>query len=413
MSYITNINLEQINLGKAHFAELIKILFYKKDSVLIELLDLDDDEIFLDPLLYAYFNDENAEAKTTLEQLIYGYIQQELKPTSIPILFDENNIAYISRIGYFKSDHPIIPFHRYNFSELPGGSYSITSKDDVGSVNCTFYPILFADDEKKIELVLFQHPLLKPYFSVNRPGYANQGEPAEVQVHEITMHHAVNIKAALSFLNKNFNKIYNNLVAANRKFFVFNNPECLCFTHQNLLGISFFSSLFENSRVFFIEEILHQGSHNIFNTMYYDKYLYYKINFENERLGDHLKNPSEHRTLFNVFHGLVTVCHRLVCYRNIVENELLFGEEMHELYGRFCDQFSRLNSGLELLDTEMLYTAKGKALFSEMRTLGGSALEFFEVERKKYDLSNQPTEFDYKAFVSLNAFESTPVKESN
>ncbi|PBQ33242.1 hypothetical protein CNR22_16160 [Sphingobacteriaceae bacterium] len=401
MAAIKAINLERINTGKAHFAELIKILFYKANSDLIELLDLDRDEIFLDPLIYAYFSDANGAEKTTLEQLIYGYIADDLKPERIPLLFDEEGMTYLPEIGYFKALENIKPFQRYYFSGKNSGTYTISSQGGE-PLKLRFFSRQFADAENKIELIRFQHPLLKSYFTSNWPGNEREGQPADIEVNEITQYHTANVKDALHFLKTNYNAIYETLVATNRRFMIFQNMDCLCFTHQNLLGISFFSTSHEHTRVFFMEEILHQGSHNIFNTMHDDKFRYFKLNVEEERLGDHIGLPEEHRTIYNVFHGLVTVTHRLICYKEMVEKNQLKDSEMHELYGRYCDQYKRFNTGIELLESDKVYTEQGKELFNEMRTKGSEALDYFKDKATVYNLSNQPWEFNYLLFKELN-----------
>jgi hypothetical protein len=399
MVYIETLNIDEVRKGKEFFAEKIKILFYKKNAELIKLLDINDDEIFLDPLIYAYFNDPDAESKTTLEQLAYGYIVEEKKPKKIRIITDENCIAYLPKIGYF---FVTSAFKKVCFLKTNIRDGFIVSDEADNKLSFEYYQPLFADENNQIELSLFQHPLIKQYFRVNRPSYPNQNAPCEVEVNRITLHLKEAVFNAFHFIKSNFPHIYKTIIAANKRIMVFYNPAVLCFAHQNLLGMSFFSALSENSMVFFIEEILHQCSHNIFNVMFYDKSLYFKLDFEREMLGEHLNNPHETRTLFNVFHGLVTVSQRLVCYQHIIQNSLLSGHELHELTGRYCDQYKRLNSGLEKLNIDNLYTEQGKRLYREMRQLSENALTYFKNRSEKFDLTNQPSEFNYEKFLQLN-----------
>tara|TARA_B110000971_G_scaffold69706_1_gene71447 strand:- start:1167 stop:1379 length:213 start_codon:yes stop_codon:yes gene_type:complete len=55
--------------------DTIKILIYKKQQHLFEKLNIQDDEVFLEPLLFAYFNSKsnNLYPKEALEEMLQGY----------------------------------------------------------------------------------------------------------------------------------------------------------------------------------------------------------------------------------------------------------------------------------------------------------------------------------------------------
>jgi hypothetical protein len=403
MPKISQLNLNEINKGKAHFAELIKILFVKKNEELISLLDIDNDEIFLDSFIYAYFNDDEADSKVTLEQLVYGYISDENKPQTIEIIFDEDGVAFLPKIGYFKSEEKKIKNQRCLF-HYNNGNFKIEYNNTL--IKTSFLPLIFADSNNKVEIIQFQHPLLKKGFKVLRPGYSNQGTRCTIEVNAITNSHFDNLKKSFSFIQEHFPKIYETIIVSNKYVMIFGNQAMLPFASQNSLGISYISSLYTDSYLFFVEEILHQGSHNLFFYMHYDKFRYFKIDVENSLLGDYLNNPNEKRTIYNVFHGVVTITQRLICYKYIIKNNLLSGIELHELIGRYCDQYRRHHAGLELLNLDEIYTEDGKKLYLEMDKLSEDALEYFKLEAAKYNVINQPSEFNFQQFLVLNPYKN-------
>lgn len=403
MVQIKSLNVAEINNGKTHFAELIKILFFKKNEELISLLDIDNDEIFLNPFIYTYFNDETADSKVTLEQLVYGYIADDIKPNTIEIIFDENGITYLPKIGYFKTNDSNLKKQRAVFY-CDNGIFKIEYNRKL--VTSIFFPLIFADEAKQIEVIQFQHPLLKDFFQVLRPNYSNQGSQCTVEVNTITSFHLDNLQKAFSFIQKNFPAIYDTILASNKYVMIFGNQAMLPFAAQNSLGISYISSLYTDSYLFFVEEILHQCSHNLFFYMYYDKFKYFKVDAENTLLGDYINNPNEKRTVYNVFHGVITITQRLICYKYIIENKLLSGISLHELIGRYCDQYRRHHAGLELLNLDDIYTEEGKRLYIEMDNLCEDALEYFKLEAIKYNVINQPSEFNFQQFLVLNPYKN-------
>jgi hypothetical protein len=401
MIQIASLNITEINKGKVHFSELIKILFFKKNEELFTLLDIDNDEIFLDSFIYAYFNDSEADSKVTLEQLVYGYISDEHKPKAIEIIFDEDGITYLPKIGYFKAIDEFLKNQRCIF-KYNNGDFIIEHNSDL--VKATFLPLIFADNNHHVEIIQFQHPLLKDFFQVLRPDYSNQGAHCKVEVNSITKYHLDNLQKAFTFIQKKFPTIYETILASNKYVMIFGNQAMLPFAAQNSLGISYISSLYTDSYLFFVEEMLHQGSHNLFFYMNYDKFKYFKINAENSFLGDFLNNPNEKRTVYNVFHGVITITQRLICYKYIIENKLLSGLDLHELIGRYCDQYRRHHAGLELLNLDEIYTEEGKKLYLEMDSLCEDALEYFKLEALKYNVINQPSEFSFQQFLVLNPY---------
>ena len=86
-------------------ADTLKILIYKENPDLIKYLDLDNDEIFLDPFLFTYFfhKKNSLPPSTELWEILQGYVI-EIEDISINDLSYKNNIAYLPNLGYFKKE---------------------------------------------------------------------------------------------------------------------------------------------------------------------------------------------------------------------------------------------------------------------------------------------------------------------
>ena len=93
------------------FINTIKLLLYKENPSLLEKVDFEDDNVFLDPLLFAYFNSkkENMFSKDMLTEIMQGYFIEK-EPLLLKESFNNKGIAYVPNLGYFdkqgnKIDH--------------------------------------------------------------------------------------------------------------------------------------------------------------------------------------------------------------------------------------------------------------------------------------------------------------------
>ena len=75
----------------------MKMLLYKSYPDQFDLLNFEDDESFLEPLLFAWFNaDQN---NTTLEQLIYSKIIKSKQNGQYPVHADDKGFILCSKSG--------------------------------------------------------------------------------------------------------------------------------------------------------------------------------------------------------------------------------------------------------------------------------------------------------------------------
>ena len=83
--------------GQQKLVDTLRLLVFKTAPDLFDRLDFDDDESFLDPLLFAYFTDP-APAQP-LAQLLYARIPPQHRPASIELRSDTNGRILLPGLG--------------------------------------------------------------------------------------------------------------------------------------------------------------------------------------------------------------------------------------------------------------------------------------------------------------------------
>jgi hypothetical protein len=92
------IELTQDRIAQGQSQLVIKTLVYKTAPSVFDLLNYDDDDTFLEPLLFSWFTSN--EPCVPLEQILFGYIITDKRPADIQVYADANGIIYLPRLGY-------------------------------------------------------------------------------------------------------------------------------------------------------------------------------------------------------------------------------------------------------------------------------------------------------------------------
>ncbi|WP_339708562.1 hypothetical protein [uncultured Kriegella sp.] len=356
---------------KNEFINTIKLLLYKNFSELLEKLDFDNDDIYLNSIVFSYFNSEkdNLFPKEILEEILQGYFIKKEK-VKVTYSFNKNNISYIPNMGYFKrgEDKP-------------------------------YEPILIQGD---FEIVKEVHPTLEKYFVEFYKGHIMNQHPVHNSVWK--QHYKV-LFDAIAVIKKHLPDFYKELVFANKGIYLHDNSKILNFTSVETLGMLYLYVIEGNNLIYFIEELIHQGSHNYLYYVLHHRNEYFKIDVDHGVMRDYTKEQWDYRTIYGAFHGLFTVTKRVVCFDKLLCENVFDGSEKHELLGRLADQFSRFRTGLELLDFNEVYTEKGIAFYKEMDTKCETILNKYAKLESEFDLSNQDVDFRYDDFCKLNPLE--------
>ena len=368
---------EDILNNTTEITNTIKLLIYKENLTLLEKVDFEDDNVFLEPLLFSYFNSkkENTFSNELLEEILQGYF---IKKEVLKVIhsFNKNGIANIPQLGYFKKGE-----------------------------NTPFEPILKID---QFEILKETHPTQNQYFIEYYRGHIVNANPIH---NSVWQDNYKELEKAILIIKEYLPNFYKELVFANRKIYLHDNPKILNFTTVETLGMLYFYVIGKDNLLYFIEELIHQGSHNFLYYVVHNRKDYFKIDVDNLIMRDFTKQEWDYRDIYGAYHGLYTVAKRVECFDILLSNNVFSGREKHELLGRLTDQFSRFRTGLELLNFDEVFTKKGQDFYFEYDTKCFNILNKYKILPSVFDLSNRDLDFRYADFCKLNPIEEFYKKE--
>ncbi|AUC76479.1 hypothetical protein [Olleya sp. Bg11-27] len=368
-----------IQNNKIAIINTIKILLYKESELIINTINFDDDTIYLEPLLFSYFNSkaDKIYPKEILSEILKGYFFKKIN-LEIKHSFNKNNIAYLPKVGYFKKEE----------SEI-------------------YESILTVGD---FEIIKELHPTQEKYFIETYKGHIINNNPV---YHSSWKDNNLELFKAIDIIKKHLPDFYEELTFANKKIYLHDNPKILNFTSVETLGMLCFYVIGNQNLIYFIEELIHQGSHNFLYYLVHQRIDYFKIDVDNSIMRDYTKQQGDYRTIYGAFHGLFTVTQRVIYFDKLLTHKVFSGKEKHELLGRLMDQFSRFRTGLQLLNLTEVFTDKGIDLYNELDTKCASILEQYRTIYIEFDLSNRDLDFRYDNFCKLNSIEDFLEKDKN
>ena len=359
-----------MNENQIEFINIIKLLIYKENSKLLEKIDFENDDAFMEPLLFAYFNSKKDKLydELMLNEIMQGYF---IKKESIKLssFYNKNDSTFIPNLGYFY-------------------------KDNVRK----YEPILKIGD---FEILKEIHPVLERYFRETSREHITNSNPGYKSAWKESI---IDLEIAIDIIKNHIPTFYKELIFANRRIFLHNNSKILNFTSFETLGMLFFYVLKNNNVIYFIEELIHQGSHNLLYYIVHNRKDFFKVDVDTIVMKHLTKQNWDYRTVYGAFHGLFTVSQRLKYFDQLLMENVLFGKQKHELLGRLADQFSRFRTGLELLNFNDVYTDRGFLYYNELDFNCQNVLNKYKKLESFFDLSNRDLDFRYDDFCKLNSF---------
>lgn len=367
-----------INEVKSEIINTIKLLLYKASPNIIEKLEFENDIIYVETLLFSYFNNSknNSVSNETLEEILQGYFTQK-EELKLKNSFNRNGVAYIPQIGFFKR-----------------------------GLTENYEPILIKGD---FEIVKEIHPTQEKYFVEFYKGHIINQNPEHNSVWEM---HYEELFQAIATIKEHVPEFYKELIFANRKIYLHDNPKIINFTSVETLGMLYFYVIGKTNLIYFIEELIHQGSHNYLYYVVHNRKDFFKIDVDNLLMRDFTKQQWDYRTIYGAFHGVFTVSQRVKYFDVLLTKNIFKGREKHKLLGRFTDQFARFRTGFELLNLEEVFTQKGIAFYNQIDKDCASTLKKYEKLAKEFDLTNRYLDFRYEDFCKLNIYEEFLEKEA-
>ncbi|MBA5629233.1 hypothetical protein [Moheibacter lacus] len=376
--------------GQTSLVDAIKRLLYKNDQSIFEKIDFYNDQIYLDPLLYSYFTLGSDGLNMTLEQILYSFLPDT---STLNVISDKNGIIYLPNFGYLSN------VERTSVFAFDKSNRQLFLKTDLNSVISYVYEPINNIEKHQIELCIYNNP----YFDkLMQTSWVESGDNFSQTEHkDLVNNNKESIEKALEIIRKNIPSFYQLIIDSTKKIFLYENSEIRSFVTKQCHGAIFLSVDQHSNINYFLEELLHQCGHNIFNAVTFDVSEFLQVS-ENTNLGALIGN-NDSRTIYGALHGVFTVSSGTQglyeIYKNVdLENDVL----NEELMARLAIKSSRFRSGIEKIDFQSIFTEKGKYIYDLLDQKCEQIINDNPDIFNKFDFSNQPHVFSYEKFKQIN-----------
>lgn len=369
-----------LNIQQNEIVNTIKLLIYNENPNLLEKVNFEDNNVFLEPLLFAYFNLKNNNSTTTnlLNEIMQGYFIEN-HTVLIDQLFIESEIVYLPKIGYFRKDDKL-PFEKPCFITNTG-----------------------------LEILKTNISLLKNVFKNSKNEIVNADE---IIIDDILYKKNIYfLTKALHLIKNNTPYQYNLIKLCCKKCMMFksNAKDLNSFAALSAHGIAFFNvNQVDYNEVFFVDDIAHQTGHIILNTLFYQRKLIYKID-DNQNINQ-IINIEDNRNFNTLFQALYTYYTTLLCLDDCFKSELLKEYQKQEIKARIGFYLIKCKFDLTVFqDILLIFNGIENVLCQVGIDLYVLILnKYFKVFEKwnqitsNFNYDNQTYNFSYSKFVKIN-----------
>ncbi|AZA47101.1 hypothetical protein EG346_02320 [Chryseobacterium carnipullorum] len=361
----------------------LKMLLYQRHENIFERIDFEDDRIYLEPLLFAYVMQEN---NSYLDSIIFGY---EKNPKSkIQVFSNHTGTIYIPQIGYLHTQEA----NKELFLEGKNNMFFIIDHEGK-EVSHSFEPIHFLDEN--IEIVKCQHPLLKKIF------FDAQDEIVDVEIEKTYTKHIDHANKAIQLIKEYFPTYFDLIKKTIKKIMIFDG-EPNSFANILAHNMIFLNAHNENDEVFFLDHILHESAHVVFNTLTYNsKFNLFNYPFDT-KFSEITGDVNEHGDLYSRFHGLFTFIIINACLEIVINEKALQGKQNEEVIGRFSLNMKRFETGINMFTIPNLFTEEGQDWYELFVNTFNQIYERKNSLINSIDVSNQPYVFTFESFKEVN-----------
>ncbi|PHI20882.1 hypothetical protein CEQ90_05820 [Lewinellaceae bacterium SD302] len=209
--------------------------------------------------------------------------------------------------------------------------------------------------------------------------------------------------SALELIKETVPATFEHINLSNKLIFIHDNPKIINFVTKSFQGFLSFWVVDEINRIYFVEELIHQGGHNLLNLHLHNKADFFTCNPDEVQMNEVNGGNVDYRSLMSAYHGLFTVIERIRVFEKIIRSAHLSEQESHELAGRFADQFLRFEK-LNVFSKNIynFLTPRGADLYNEMVDFGRLKSKEYKDFLSLFDLSFRDIDFYYSEFSKHN-----------
>ncbi len=380
--------------GQGTFCDLIKMALYQEDETIFERLDFENDALYMEPMLFGYCTQK--EQDPIKDQLLFGTYTAVERPAQFRVQSNQRGIVYLPSYAYLHTNLPSTDMMvHYNVEQ----DKILLEKDGI-PVAYKLEALRYLKQLPEVELTscidVYSEQLFYSWPKVEQ-GAINDllnGEGVMLDAFQPA------IEKALLLLQTYFPEEFELYRLTTRKIILFALPELRNFATRQAHGTIYLNVTAQSNTTFFLEELIHQCSHTVFNAVTCETQAFFKVDY-NKTVGELLGN-SDYRTLYSALHGIYTTGQLVHLFLQLLKADLNWSPRLvHELQGRLAINKMRHNIGLEKVDAEEVFTPQGRAIFEHYyqqldQNIRNNA-SFFD-----YDMSRHPVVFDYAKFRADN-----------
>jgi hypothetical protein len=380
------IDKNMLAANQGELSDTIKVLLVKKDESFFERLDFDNNDIFLEPMLFFYFFKEEKQKKYELDQILYGYHTIDKRKNNIIVNSDEFGIINLPPLGFIQSNKANHSF----ILKSTNGAYYITGTEKI-ETEVQIMPNEFIADTT-IKLCPFVPEILINHLS------AEFVEP--IQCSTDSYKHKINIAAKI--IKENTPAFWELLNLTSKEACIYNSYNQYSFASMAYQGTAFINIDGKNrSTVFFIDDLSHQCGHVLFYILTLNPSYFLKVD-RSTPLNKFSGIGSESRNVYGTFHGLFTYTTILYSLSICIDKKIFQKEERHELIGRFGFYMEKFRKDLFYMNRNEIVTEKGADFVKQFLSGYKKIFEKYQDLLMGLDYTNQPYLFDYDKFNEFN-----------
>ncbi|WAC42185.1 hypothetical protein [Pedobacter sp. SL55] len=398
MENFYNFQKNQINKGRQLLIENIQLLLYKQNSNIFEVLDYENDLIYTEPLLFAFFNASNLDFHE-LNIILKGY--KDNVRGELAVYTNKEGRIYLPNYGWLITTQSktqlLLKLEERIAVDLKSGE----------NINLIFEPIEYMPNSQ-IELLKYPIELLYQCY------YDSFGNLVNVEIEEITKKHRNHLYLAFDLIKKFIPEHYELIESVTRKIVVFNVDTHLrnSFATMRAQGIAFFNACQENyNEVFFIDDIAHQTGHLIFNALIYN--FNYFVKAESDLILEKIPLPDQSldtRDIHVIFHALYTYYTTFICLDACLTASVFENHKEHEALGRVAFYLGKCYHDLNLIENPRdknniatnLFTDEGLIIYNSIKEKFSLMIKKYGPIVKGFNLKDQPYNFNYSTFLKSN-----------
>ena len=348
--------------------------------------------IFLDPhIVLKILYDPVPEV--SLESLLLGYLKNQFFPEQIKLYTNQEGNTYIPRYGDILTDYPNQVIQASLKKNENKFHLTIAGK----AISYQFRPI-----NRLYEIDCEVLSIFDPYFR-DKFGFTRLDLKLDENLNRTCSQYSAELDKAIGLIKEKNHWFFELIKIVMRKFLIHQIDDFRSCASLSSPGVSFIHVKHGDDVVFFMEEVIHQCSHNLFYIAIKNGQECFNFDAKETRMSSLTGNTNDQRTAFGAFHSLFTLSNITLILPTYLDHKDLNAKQVFELKGRLSDNTKRFQTSLnEFHSIENQLTGLGKQILKHCNAVYDYVIQNYSNLVYSYDTSNQPYVFSFHKFLELN-----------